>query len=164
MEGAFLNVLIAVAATARRRYPDRKAVGDRESFERFLETSHTVRLSVEYRGECYPVGHIFYKWFRCQLVHEGGLPVDIEFMPDDTPGSMSVRAGGEPEFVLKVSHGWFHHLVGAVVNAHEEKGVAVPVTRKRCCSACHQKVLQRKVLQCLSPDSRRNTTQIDLFC
>lgn len=92
---------------------------DRDAFERFLTTAHSVRLSVEYRGESHPIEHIFYKWFRCELVHEGGLPIDIEFMPDDAPGALSVRAGGAPEFVLKVSEGWFHHLVTSVISAPE---------------------------------------------
>lgn len=34
-EGAFLNALIAVAATARREYPDNSS--DRECFENFLD-------------------------------------------------------------------------------------------------------------------------------
>jgi len=120
-EGAFLTVLIAVDATARKRFPDRKAIVNREAFERFLESAQPVRLSVEYRGECHPVEHIFYKWFRCELVHEGGLPIDIEFMPDERPGLLSIRAGGAPEFVLKVSEGWFYHLVGAVMQAPENQ-------------------------------------------
>lgn len=119
LEGAFLNVLVAVAATARRRYPDRNNVSDRESFERFLRDSHRIRLSIEYRDECHPVEHIFYKWLRCELVHEGGLPIDIKFMPDAEPGTISVRAGGAPDYVLKISHGGFHHLIGAVMQAPE---------------------------------------------
>lgn len=122
-EGAFLMALIAVAATSRRRFSDRKAVGDREAFERFVKSAHQVLLSVEYRGEVHSIEHVFYKWFRCELVHEGGLPMDIEFMPDDEPGILSVRAGGAPEFVLKVSEGWFHHLVSAVVTAPENGGL-----------------------------------------
>lgn len=107
-EGAFLVVLIAVAASARDRYPKLK---DREGFEQFLRDCLSVRLSVEYRGICEPIEHIFYKWFRCQLVHEGTLPVDIEFIDTD---EMTVRAGGAPEYVLKVSHGWFHHMIRSV--------------------------------------------------
>ncbi len=125
-EGAFLTVLVAVAATARKRFPDRKVVSDREAFERFLEAAHSIRLSVEYRGDCHRIEHIFYKWFRCELVHEGGLPIDIEFMPDENPNLLSVRAGGAPEFTLKVSQGWFHHLVGAVAAAPENAGLFVP--------------------------------------
>jgi hypothetical protein len=118
-EGAFLNALVAVAATSRRRFPDRNAIGDREAFVSFLETAHAVRLSVEYRGECLPVEQVFYKWIRCQLVHEGGLPVDIEFMPEAFPGMVSVRAGGAPDYLLKVSDGWFDYMVGTVAAAPE---------------------------------------------
>ena len=116
LEGAFLSALSAVAASARRSFPDRK-VGDREAFERFLTASSSIRITVEYRGEFHPVEHVLYKWLRCELVHEGGIPIDIQFMPDDQPGARTIRAGGPPEFVLKISHGWFHHLVNAVIRA-----------------------------------------------
>lgn len=118
-EGALLSALVAVAATARRRFTDRKGVGDGAAFERFLSSAHSVRLSVEYRGEAHPIEHIFYKWLRCELVHEGGLPFDIEFMPDPKPGALSVRAGGAPDYILKISNGWFTHLVEAVIGAPE---------------------------------------------
>jgi hypothetical protein len=117
MEGAFLSAITAVAASARRQFPNRKDVKDRESFERFLSGAHSVRISVEFRGEVHPVEHIFYKWLRNELVHEGGIPIDIQFMPDDKPRLMSVRAGGAPEYVLKISRGWFYHLINAVVTA-----------------------------------------------
>jgi hypothetical protein len=120
-EGAFLSALVAVAATSRQRFPDRNAVKDKDAFEQYLSSAHSVRLSVEYRGEAHPIEHIFYKWLRCELLHEGALPVDIEFMPDEHPGALTVRAGGAPEFTLKLSHGWFHHLIGTVVKAPENK-------------------------------------------
>lgn len=120
-EGALLSALSAVAATARLRYPDRKAVKDGDAFKQFLESAHSIRLSVEFRGELHTIEHIFYKWLRCELVHEGGLPVDIQFMEDDEPGALSVRAGGKPEFILKLSRGWFHHLLHAVTSAPENR-------------------------------------------
>ena len=116
-EGAFLMALVAVAATARSRFV--KSASDRDAFEQFLQSAHPVRLSVEYRGELQPIEHVFYKWFRCSLIHEGTLPMDIEFMPEVHPGVLSVRAGGAPEFVLRVSEGWFHHLIHAVRTAPE---------------------------------------------
>ena len=76
-EGAFLSALVAVAATSRRRFPDRKSVTDQDAFIQFVEKTLSYRIHVEYRGECRPIEQIFYKWIRCQLVHEGGLPVDI---------------------------------------------------------------------------------------
>lgn len=115
-EGAFLAALIAVAATARLRYPKMK---DRECFEKFLRDTHLPVLRVEYRGERHPFEYIFYKWLRCQLVHEGGLPVDIQFMTEDTQGSMSVRAGGAPEYILKIGDGWLNHIISSVIQAPE---------------------------------------------
>jgi len=115
-EGAFLSALIAVASTARKRYPEAK---DREAFEQFIRDSHTVTLSVEYRGECQPIEHVFYKWLRCQLVHEGEIPIDIQFMEDVQLGSMSVRTGGAPGYILKIGTGWFHHITSSVVKALE---------------------------------------------
>ena len=78
-EGAFLTALVAVAATARREYPNRKMT-DRECFETFLNKRHRGILQVEFRGELHTIPYIFYKWFRCELVHEGGLPMDVEFI------------------------------------------------------------------------------------
>src|SRR6266540_6899373 len=101
------------------RFPDRKAVRDRQAFERFLSSAHSVRLSVEYRGEVQPREHVSYRWLRWELVHERGLPVDIAFVPDHPPGPLSVRAGGAPNLVLQLSYGWLQHLVGAVVRARE---------------------------------------------
>jgi hypothetical protein len=112
-EGAFLNVLVAVSATSRLEIPDR-AINDRECFEKFLDKKHRGVIKVEFRGELHTIPHIFYKWFRCELVHEGGLPIDVEFMKTH---SMSIRAGGKPKYVLQISHGWFHWLVNSVVEA-----------------------------------------------
>lgn len=115
LEGAFVSALIAVAATARRTFPSQK--GDKQAFEDFLRQGWFERISVEYRGELHPVYHIFYKWFRCELIHEGALPVDVEFMPDPEPGVLSIRAGGAPDYVLKVSEGWFDELLQTVIHA-----------------------------------------------
>lgn len=118
-EGALLVALVAVAATARSRFP--RPMRDQDAFEKFLESAHSVRLKIEFRGELHAVEHIFYKWLRCELVHEGSVPVDIEFVKGTAPGVLSIRAGGAPDFLLQVSEGWFHHLVGAVVAAPENQ-------------------------------------------
>jgi hypothetical protein len=116
-EGAFLVALIAVAATARRRYP---RLGDRESFEKFLVDSHAVRINIEFRGAIHPIEHILYKWFRCALVHEGKLPIDIELIAETEPG-MSVRAGGAPDYLFKLGEGWFQHLIASVLRTVEHE-------------------------------------------
>lgn len=118
LEGAFLSVLVAVAASSKRRFPKEK---DRISFERFLEESVTVKLSVDFRGQLHTVEHILYKWLRCELLHEGQIPIDVQFMPDTELNSRTVRAGGFPEYVLKLSVGWFYYLLSIVINAPENK-------------------------------------------
>lgn len=122
-EGALLSTLIAVAATARLRYPDRANVSDKASFEKFLGESSRVKTHIEFRGECRPIENIFYKWLRCELVHEGGIPTDIEFIPSEDQNALMIRAGGAPEYKLKLSESWFQHLVGIVVEAPENQGV-----------------------------------------
>jgi hypothetical protein len=108
-EGAFLLALVAVAARARRNDP--QTASDREVFEQFIARRFSVRISLEFRGQLEPLERIFYKWLRCELVHEGGLPVDVRFMEGCGDGELSVRAGGAPEYLLLVSHGWFHKLI-----------------------------------------------------
>jgi len=119
MEGAFLSARAAVAASARLRYPNRTAIGDRVAFERFLKSALSVTIGVEFRGEAHPVEHILYKWLRCELVHEGGVPVDIKFVSKEDPSQLSIRAGGKPDYVLQLSQGWFYHLINAVATSPE---------------------------------------------
>jgi hypothetical protein len=49
--------------------------------------------------------------------------VDIQFMPDTEPGILTVGAGGAPEYVLKISQGWFHEIVGYVVRSPANAGL-----------------------------------------
>jgi hypothetical protein len=99
--------LVAVAARAREENP---SIGDPEAFERFIQSRFRPRISVEFRGELHSLERVFYKWMRCELVHEGGLPVDLQFNEDAEPGELSVRAGGSPNYVLLISPGWFGQL------------------------------------------------------
>jgi hypothetical protein len=120
-EGALLCALVALAATAQRRYPK---VADGERFERFWAEAHPAVIGVEYRGQCQRIEHVLYKWLRCQLIHEAQLPPDLKFTREAEPNIMSVRAGGAPEYVLKIGHGWFHEIIRRVVNAPENKDCA----------------------------------------
>jgi len=108
-EGAFLLAIVAVVVRAREDFP--KPVREGESFRRYIESVFPARISVEYRGKLWPIEDVFYKWFRCELVHGPGLPVDVGLMQDAASGELSVRAGGAPEYKLLVSPGWFHKLV-----------------------------------------------------
>lgn len=108
VEGAFLVVLLAVAARARQEYP--RSVSDREAFECFVKSRFRPCVSVEYRGELHRLERIFYKWMRCELVHDGALPVDLRLKEHTEPDELSVRAGGAPDYTLLISPGWFDRL------------------------------------------------------
>ena len=109
-EGAFLLAIVAVIVRARRDYP-KPPFSEGEAFRRFIESRFGPRLSVEFRGDLWPIERVFYKWFRCEIVHAGGMPVDIKFKDDAEPDELSVRAGGAPDYELLISPGWFDQLL-----------------------------------------------------
>lgn len=87
-EGALLSVLIAVAATSRRRYPN-GTFGDKEAFTRFVGeemltvTGRVQNYNVAFRGQMMPLQDLLYKFVRCELAHEAELPADIVFERGD---------------------------------------------------------------------------------
>lgn len=107
-EGALLSIIVAVAASARRAHP---SLTDRAAFVTFLKSRHAWTISVEFRGEQWDLDALFYKWLRCELVHEAGLPVDIRIGASLT--GLEVRAGGPPEDVVLISPDWFGYLADA---------------------------------------------------
>lgn len=115
-EAALLMALVAVSATARRKYPECKRDG--EGFERLLLAARKWRLSLEFRGSQVPIERLLWKWLRCELVHEAGLPVDIALTPVGGAGELSVRAGGAPTYELHLSEAWLHHVLDVVVYDH----------------------------------------------
>lgn len=111
-EGAFLMALVAVAAAGRLAHPEIR--GDRANFVAFLKDSHNWTSSVEYRGKQVDLDLLFYKWMRCELVHNGRLPIDLRI--DNSfadPRSCTVRAGGKPDYTVLVSPGRFWFLSSA---------------------------------------------------
>jgi hypothetical protein len=91
-ESALLLACVAVAARARSKYPQEK---DREGFVHLLQDARLPRVRVEFRGE-----------LQDELVHNAAIPVDI-LIDDELGDGLSLRAGGAPEYVLKLSPGWF---------------------------------------------------------
>lgn len=108
-EGAFLLAIVAVVVRARQDFP--KPMREGESFRRYVRSISPTRVSVEYRGKLWSIEDVFYKWFRCEIVHGAGLPVDMGLTEDAAPDELSIRAGGAPEFKLLVSPSWFHQLI-----------------------------------------------------
>lgn len=109
IEGAFLNALVAIAAAARVKYP--RPIPDSKAFYDYLKGADPDRHSYEFRGKPEKLSKILYTWMRCELAHEGALPVDIKIVPDKEPGKYFIQAGGGVEKTFKISKGYFHILI-----------------------------------------------------
>lgn len=82
-EGALLSILVALAATSRKRYP-RTVKKDRDAFTAFLGEELTKRIRVgkfmiNFRNKMIPLQDLFYEFVRCELAHEAKMPEDIKF-------------------------------------------------------------------------------------
>ena len=130
-EGAWVQALIAVAATARKRYP--RPMGDRKAFTSFVaDISHTIltgeiggpgpvylRFYTEDRADHRTLEDMLYAELRCNLVHEAELK-EIGFsesraVDGKLVGALSVPTRGRgviPAF-------WVLHLIAAVKAAPE---------------------------------------------
>lgn len=141
--GALTNLMVAIAASARKCFPrgtkslekPAESMGDREAFILFLggrirkllfgnygsQEYGDSGISVGFKGRQYDIAYVLYKFYRCELVHEGELPKDVEFEPRDCAGgvknrsnlSVSISTGNK----MVLDHGWIDLLVGAIVNA-----------------------------------------------
>ncbi len=116
-EGALLSVLVAVAATARKRYPfGTKKDGD--AFTSFLgeELTKVLRIgtyNVKFRGEMITLQDLLYKFVRCNLTHEAVIPDDIVFEKGDAL-KVSVDEG-----CITLSDRWIDVLTTVITNAEE---------------------------------------------
>jgi hypothetical protein len=122
-ESALALVLIAVAATARKRYP--RPVPDGEAFKRFVvdESRHITGLEYDMPvprpdptgySASVPLSEVLYKYLRCQLVHEGELPDGYRLA--EGIGGMMVLFSGDP---VGVPDGFVGTLAVAVQEAPE---------------------------------------------
>ena len=123
-EGAFIHVLIAAAATSRRRYPKKKWV-DGEAFKNFIYDEMGIitggpkyAVAFPFQGKQTPLEDILYHHLRCQLVHEGEMPGSIVFtepVVEDGRVSHSLHLTTPLGFPA----GWIEHLATAVWLAPE---------------------------------------------
>lgn len=90
---------------------------DSDAFEGYLRDHFPWHISVEYQGNLWPLERVFYKLLRCQLVHEAGFVADVQFLDDVGPEELIVRAGGNPDHILRFSPGWFHKLASIASDA-----------------------------------------------
>lgn len=137
--GALTALMLAIAASSRRVFPrgtnsvekPKEEMGDREAFTLFLggrirkllfghlggpETGNSG-ISVRFKGKQYDLAYILYKYYRCELIHNGELPENIEFAPSQhpEPGRLAVSISSGEKMIL--DYGWIDLLINAVVYA-----------------------------------------------
>ncbi|WP_144050675.1 hypothetical protein [Aeromonas dhakensis] len=143
--GAFTNLMLAVAASSRKTFPKGKTksledptknMGDGEAFTLFVggrirkilfgdfggPNIGSSGIGVNFKGKQYDVAYIIYKYYRCELVHEGELPEDIEFRAPSEGQNLSVNNGGVSVSIgcgntMVLDYGWIGLLIEAVVFA-----------------------------------------------
>lgn len=143
--GALTTLMLAVAASARKTFPKgtrsyenpENRMSDRESFTLFLggrirkilfgdyggPDNGASGISVNFRGAQHDLAYILYKYYRCELVHDGELPEDVEFNTQKQPEAdlnasnrglqVSISVGNK----MVLDRGWINLLLEAVINA-----------------------------------------------
>ena len=79
-------------------------------------------ILVGFKGKEYDVAYILYKFYRCELVHNGELPEDIVFQPPNPKAGINVINGGVNVSIstgekMVLDYGWIDLLVKVVVYA-----------------------------------------------
>jgi hypothetical protein len=132
-EGAWVQALIAAAATARKRYP--LATSDSRAFKSFIcDITHfivtgqaggpgPIYLRFGDRDDHRTLEDIFYTDLRCNLVHEGELS-EVGFSESTLESgcyraNLAVPAHGPAE----IPDFWVLHLIAAVKAAPENSGL-----------------------------------------
>jgi len=144
--GALTTLMLAVAASSRRTFPKgtkslekpTEEMSDREAFTLFLggrirkilfgdfggPDEGNSGISVGFRGRQHDVAYILYKFYRCELVHDGELPEDVEFTAPhvDAVAGLNIANRGLQVSIstgekMVLDHGWIDLLINAVGNA-----------------------------------------------
>lgn len=131
-QGCLSVVMLAIGASSKKVFPS-PPHRDNYAFEQFLGSriasvlwGHRLgdgvgnsRVMVTFREESHLIEHIFYKYYRCSLVHEGGLPNDVIFAPSagmpEAPGSQWMMIDSGSTMVL--DYNWLEVLIRCVTNA-----------------------------------------------
>jgi hypothetical protein len=123
-DGAFLMVLVAAAATSRKRYP-RDRYSDAASFKNFVYDELGVitgcgkyNVSLPFQGNMTPLEDILYKQLRNGLIHEASLPTSIVFTePEIHEGFVHHALHLQEPFGFPA--GWIQRIATAVSLAPE---------------------------------------------
>lgn len=140
LEGAVIQILIAFAATVRKRYP-KKSYHDNVAMKAFIledivKITNGPRENVAFYhdGKYMSLESFLYTIIRCKLVHEGCLPDTMVFtLPEKGDGIPKGKApDGNPYDCLLMNHlkledvtgfpiGWIWNLIRVVAEAPENK-------------------------------------------
>ena len=127
-EGAWIQALIAAAATSRKRYPRSKIPHDNVAFKSFIRDILPTLMqgkSLEQDTpnptiifDQTPVEDIVYEHLRCNLLHEGEVAQEIAFSESKVvEGKLVATLGvGSPNIIPDF---WVLHLIKAVREAPE---------------------------------------------
>jgi hypothetical protein len=145
-EGAFGQILIAVAATARKRYPappngakpvpdDQRPhrgeyARDANAFKTFvldemgkITGGPKYNVAFPFQGQHTPLEDILYEHLRCVLVHEAGMPDSIIML------TVPIHEDRKKFNVLQLTdpwgfpEGWVDNLLSVVVQAPENEPI-----------------------------------------
>jgi len=139
-EGAVIQVLIAVAATVRKRYP--APIKDALAYKKFIRDEllkitngpiYGVAFYYDGKSKVW-LGDVIYKFLRCGLVHEGSLPrnfrlakpvpgpgIPFGMSPNRRPYDGQLMNQLELDDVLGFPIGWIWNLIRVVAEAPENK-------------------------------------------
>lgn len=139
-EGAVSMVLIAVAATVRKRYP--MPMPDNIAYKRFIQDELSkitngpqINVAFYFDGDPHvPIEDIIYTFLRCELLHEGRLPDNITLTkpvpgdgkpigksPDGSPYDGKLFNRLVLDDVLGFPIGWIWNLIRVVAEAPENR-------------------------------------------
>ena len=160
IEGAFIQVLIAAAATSRKRYK-KEEWDDNQAFKNFIYDEMGVitkgpkyKVIFPFQGKQMPLEDILYTHLRCQLLHEGEMPKEIVFtQPEIEEGHVyNVVHLSTP---LGFPEGWIESLASAVWLAPENDDLWPDECDRR--NKAREKLGDLKFdgLYCRRPGSRR---------
>lgn len=136
-EGALVSVLMAVAATSRKRYPDpksRKLQGKKKNknsdnyvFRKFISEempklapgwSEDKPLPIRFQEEQLLLPELLYRYIRCEFFHKAKLPTCIKFKDGK---NLEVIVLNNKEITF--SKGLISYLTKVVVDAPENAGL-----------------------------------------
>ncbi len=122
-EGALLLVLVTIAATSRKRYPETKIKSDGQAFKKFVSEEMSKyapgwkedsKVQIKFRGRPLWMPHELYKYVRCNLAHEAELPEFVSFKGEK---GFNVTVLNNEQLII--SDAIFHYLKKIVIEAPE---------------------------------------------